>query len=599
MRTGKLRLPCGLEPATALPGVEVTVSSCSNAPPAAVPPRSRPPTGSPVRRSPVTERQWTTGTPSPPPCAVRWHPASGPIRVASRWAIWPCSWRRRDRDRDHPLAPRRAAAAGGRPGGSELVVLRGTRPWSGGGLAAPGGAHGSKAGPAGPGYVCGARGKTAQIAFALGNRGTLVANDISNVRIKALQGNLDRLGIVNVTTTCSDAANWPAAGGRFDRILVDAPCSSEGTIRRNPSMLGRLDPGSPARLAPRQRALLRKAVQRLAPGGRIVYSTCTFAPEENELAVADVLAEYPGQIRLVPVAVPGLVSSPGLTEWEGRRLPDQLALCIRIWPHQNDSGGFFIAVLEKDPAADGEGPLPTGPELAPLEADGDEWLAGLSAKYGFAADAWADYRAHRQTRRGLHLMARPPSPCLASQRAAGPPSYQCAPTQTDDRRCHAPGSPGHPLLSGPDPGPTGPSSAPGDLRPDPAHLQPIPLGRSWRATGDMSWGSRCCIHPAWWRACFRAGGVGVRLGRVSRASSSRIPDTLPEVEPVLPRICPDMAKGRQGESASAGDRTDSRATRSRFPDERRISKKYSIWLPVHGVRQEETYEVIDADPQAL
>ncbi len=249
-------------------------------------------------------------------------------------------------------------------------------------------------------------GKTAQIAFALGNRGTLVANDISNARIKALQGNLDRLGIVNVTTTCSDAANWPAAGGRFDRILVDAPCSSEGTIRRNPSMLGRLDPGSPARLAPRQRALLRKAVQRLKPGGRIVYSTCTFAPEENELAVADILAEYPGQIRLVPVAVPGLVSSPGLAEWEGRRLPDELALCIRIWPHQNDSGGFFIAVLEKDPAADGECALPAEPELAALDpADGAEWLAGLSAKYGFAADAWADYRAHRQTRRGLHLMA--------------------------------------------------------------------------------------------------------------------------------------------------------------------------------------------------
>lgn len=75
-------------------------------------------------------------------------------------------------------------------------------------------------------------GKTAQIAFALGNRGTLVANDISNHRIKALQGNLDRLGIVNVTTTCSDAANWPASGGQFDRILLDAPCSSEGTVRR-------------------------------------------------------------------------------------------------------------------------------------------------------------------------------------------------------------------------------------------------------------------------------------------------------------------------------------------------------------------------------
>jgi 16S rRNA (cytosine1407-C5)-methyltransferase len=249
-------------------------------------------------------------------------------------------------------------------------------------------------------------GKTAQIAFALGNRGTLVANDISNHRIKALQGNLDRLGIVNVTTTCSDAANWPASGGQFDRILLDAPCSSEGTVRRNPSLVGRLDPGSPARLAPRQRALLRKAVQRLKPGGRLVYSTCTFAPEENELGLADVLAEYPDQLRVLPVEIPGLLGSPGLTEWEGRRLPDELARCLRIWPHLNDTGGFFIAVLEK---IDGAGESDREHEDAPMRsldpADGAEWLTGLASKYGLPADAWGPYRAHRQTRRGLHLIA--------------------------------------------------------------------------------------------------------------------------------------------------------------------------------------------------
>lgn len=256
-------------------------------------------------------------------------------------------------------------------------------------------------------------GKTAQIAFALDNRGTLIANDISNDRIKALQGNLDRLGIVNVSTTCTDGANWPAAAGTFDRILVDAPCSSEGTIRRNPSMLRRLDPQSPARLAPRQRALLRKAVQRLAPGGRILYSTCTLAPEENELVVADVLAEFGGLVRLVPTNLPDLVAGPGITEWQGRSLPAELRRCQRIWPHHNDSGGFFIAVLERDPDADTE----PGPQGEPLSADLDpadsaEWLQGLAAKYGLPDQAWGPYRAHRQTRRGLHLMAadhRPPA----------------------------------------------------------------------------------------------------------------------------------------------------------------------------------------------
>lgn len=245
-------------------------------------------------------------------------------------------------------------------------------------------------------------GKTAQIALALDNRGTLIANDISLSRIKALQGNLDRLGILNCTTTCADGANWPAASGQFDRILVDAPCSSEGTLRRNPSMLARLDPGSPARLAPRQRALLRKAVQRLRPGGRLIYSTCTFAPEENELTVAEVLAEYPGQVRLVPIEVPGLIASPGLTHWEGCDLPDELALALRIWPHQNDSGGFFIAVLVKGEETNAE-PEPVPATLDPDDADA--WLPHLAEHYGLPPDWFGRLRANRQTRRGLHLMA--------------------------------------------------------------------------------------------------------------------------------------------------------------------------------------------------
>jgi len=254
-------------------------------------------------------------------------------------------------------------------------------------------------------------GKTAQIAFALGNRGTLIANDISNARIKALQGNLDRLGVVNVSTICSDAANWPTAAGRFDRILVDVPCSSEGTLRRNPSMLGRILPGSQERLGPRQRALLRKAAQRLRPGGRLVYSTCTFAPEENELAVADVLGEWDGALRVLPAALPGFSAAPGITEWQGRVLPAELALALRVWPHHNDSGGFFVAVLEKDSDAPDLLDDPAEP-AAPEASDGAEWLAGLAARYGLPDGAWDAYRAHRQTRRGLHLMAadhRPPA----------------------------------------------------------------------------------------------------------------------------------------------------------------------------------------------
>jgi NOL1/NOP2/sun family putative RNA methylase len=245
-------------------------------------------------------------------------------------------------------------------------------------------------------------GKTAQIAFALGNRGTLIANDISNARIKALQGNLDRLGVVNVTTTCYDGANWPTASGQFDRILVDAPCSSEGTVRRNPSVLARLDPANAIRFASRQRALLRKAAQRCRPGGRILYSTCTFAPEENELVIADILAEFGGLLRLLPISIPGLVTAPGVTVWEGRTLSPELTRCLRVWPHHQDTGGFFMAVLEKDASA----PADPAPDIARLDAtDAAEWLDGLDAKYGLGAGYWGPYRAQRQTRRGIHLMA--------------------------------------------------------------------------------------------------------------------------------------------------------------------------------------------------
>jgi NOL1/NOP2/sun family putative RNA methylase len=253
-------------------------------------------------------------------------------------------------------------------------------------------------------------GKTAQIAFALDNTGTLIANDFATARIRALQGNLDRLGVVNVSTTCSDASNWPAKGGQFDRILLDAPCSSDGTLRRNPDLIGRLGADLSARLGARQRAMLRKAVQRCRPGGRILYSTCTFAPEENELVVQDVVRAYDGRVRLVAVRPKGLITSPGVIRWAGQDLDPGLAHCVRVWPHQNDTGGFFLAVLEKAsgiPAA----PDPV-PEILRPEPQ-SRWLDELTSRYGLPEDLWQGFLIHRQNRRGLHLVAASHAPPAA------------------------------------------------------------------------------------------------------------------------------------------------------------------------------------------
>lgn len=291
-------------------------------------------------------------------------------------------------------------------------------------------------------------GKTGQLALALGNRGTLLANDFAAERIAALQGNLDRLGVLNCSSTRCDGGNYPAAAGAFDRILVDAPCSSEGTLRRNPSLVqrggpggrgadGRADLGRSAlarvhagigpersqRMAGRQRALLRKAVQLCRPGGRIVYSTCTFAPEENELIVAEILEEQKGHLELLPCTVPGLLTGAGVTQWQGRRLDPSLSRCIRLWPHANDTGGFFIAVLQKSARAPGLDVVE--PARLQLDADDEGWLQGLCEHYGLPAAALAGCRYHRQTRRGLHLLAADHQPpALPAAQASGLFAYR-------------------------------------------------------------------------------------------------------------------------------------------------------------------------------
>lgn len=280
-------------------------------------------------------------------------------------------------------------------------------------------------------------GKTAQLALSMGNRGTLLANDFSPERIAALQGNLDRLGVINCSTTWCDGGNYPAAAGLFDRILVDAPCSSEGTLRRNASLAERLanDPerNRSRRMWPRQRSILRKAIQRCRPGGHILYSTCTFAPEENELILDEALRRENGRLRLLPIELPGLITRPGLTQWQGQSLDPSLSQALRLRPQDNDTGGFFIALLEKDADASfgtesmdlgrqtadfvqrenllQEEDLPLKKDLVleadlRLEAEDQDWFRGLAAHYGLDDCVVERLRLHRQTRRGLHLAAR-------------------------------------------------------------------------------------------------------------------------------------------------------------------------------------------------
>ena len=196
--------------------------------------------------------------------------------------------------------------------------------------------------------LCAAPGnKTALMAQALENHGTVVANDVFWDRIRPLRSAIDRLGLLNVSVTCHDGTSYPRRAGQFDRVLVDVPCSCEGTTRRFPRLLKR----EPTRCTPRrfkkQQLLLQTAIRCCRKGGRILYSTCTYAPEENEAVVNAVLGEIPDEVRILPVWLSGLKIDSGLTSWAGESFRHQLKHSIRIWPHLNDTGGFYIALLEK------------------------------------------------------------------------------------------------------------------------------------------------------------------------------------------------------------------------------------------------------------
>ena len=189
-------------------------------------------------------------------------------------------------------------------------------------------------------------GKTTHMADLMEDRGPLVAVEPSESRIRALAGNVYRTAHVNVMTVAADGRFLPG-GALFDRVLVDAPCSAEGTVREGRGRVRRRTDRFTDYVTGLQEALLRRAIELTRPGGMVLYSTCTFAPEENEAVVSAVLGDAP--VDLVPLRL-GVPVAPGLTEFEGLRFDGRLAGAARVYPHHLDSGGLFLALLRKDPA---------------------------------------------------------------------------------------------------------------------------------------------------------------------------------------------------------------------------------------------------------
>lgn len=253
-------------------------------------------------------------------------------------------------------------------------------------------------------------GKTVRIALAMANRGTVVANDRSASRIRGLRNNLERLSVLNVIGTGVNAATLPASFGAFDRILCDVPCSGQGNSRKSGKVLLEdvdLDRGLLVRL---QETILMRAFQMCRPGGRIVYSTCTYAPEENEGVVDSVLGKVGGALRVVPTEIPGLTHSPGVTHWGGARYAPALEGALRFWPHQNDTGGFFAVVLEKaEDAAPSRG-HPIDPKWRPAEADVSPSFDVIERRFGMSRDAFAGLRFFHTARRHAEMISQDASP---------------------------------------------------------------------------------------------------------------------------------------------------------------------------------------------
>lgn len=190
-------------------------------------------------------------------------------------------------------------------------------------------------------------GKTAALARAAGRAGLVVAADLHAHRLRGMREQFSRLGLGAVRLVELDAARPLPFGVRFDRILVDAPCSGTGTLGRHPEIRWRLKAEALAEFHVLQVALLRSGLERLAPGGRLVYSTCSLEAEENEFVVEEVLRSVSG-VRLVPVHdLMGALDEKLVAGVDARSLFDAAGY-FRTLPGEWDADGFFAAGFARE-----------------------------------------------------------------------------------------------------------------------------------------------------------------------------------------------------------------------------------------------------------
>ena len=246
-------------------------------------------------------------------------------------------------------------------------------------------------------------GKATQIAAHMKNSGLLIVNEPQSKRLPALAGNLKRCGVANAVLSRAPGTIMARYfHNYFDRILLDAPCSGDGIVRKNRAMLRYWSVADARRQAQQQTGLLRAAFHMLRPEGTLVYSTCSLSTEENEDVLAALRHKYPDQVDILPVE-----------ELEPQPLPADLAAaypadfarCVRVWPHLHDTEGAFVAKLRKRGATTWNRLEGDAASWRPSATGGSDVAIGqLEQHWQFALPRGPDQMLSGQ---GRHLSLRP------------------------------------------------------------------------------------------------------------------------------------------------------------------------------------------------
>lgn len=225
-------------------------------------------------------------------------------------------------------------------------------------------------------------GKSTQFAAYLGGMGLLISNEINRERAGILSSNIERMGVKNAIVLNETPANIAERFEEFfDVVAVDAPCSGEGMFRKDETAIKEWSPSNVTMCAERQKDILDEAVKTVAPGGLLVYSTCTFAPAEDEEQILDFLERYP---EFEAIEVPGFkyfegglkigssdyskenVESDELKDMSDKE--DILKKCARLWPHKIDGEGHFICIMKRT----GINPITDSPAKESIMTDESE-----------------------------------------------------------------------------------------------------------------------------------------------------------------------------------------------------------------------------------